>query len=90
LLHENFADRFARASFDDMIGIEKREVQLRGDDLSDRRFAGPHKTDERNILNLACGAHGIELADLAVIGTQFLNCRREPRPQQGIGSAHSI
>ena len=64
-LGENFTDGFAGARFDDVIGVEKSEVQLRGDQLADGGFARSHETDERNILNLAHGAHRIELTDLS-------------------------
>lgn len=72
LLRKNIADGFSRARFDDVISVQKREVQVRGDEVADRRFARTHKADERNIVNLARRAHGIELADLIAVGTQFL------------------
>jgi hypothetical protein len=68
-LRKNLADGFAGARFDDVIGVEESEVQLAGDQLADGGLAGSHETDERNVLNLARGAHRIELADLARDGT---------------------
>jgi hypothetical protein len=48
-------------------------MQLCGDNLAHRGFARSHETDERYILNLALGAHWIELADLTRVGTQFFD-----------------
>ena len=71
VLRENITDGFARARLDHLIGIQKRKMELMGDDLSYGGFARSHEADERNVLNLSPGAHPIELADLARIGTQF-------------------
>ena len=71
---KNFTNGFAGAGFDDLISVEEGEVQLGGDELADRRFAGPHETDERDVVNLP---HPNELTDLCVVGTQFL---KNPHP----------
>jgi len=68
---ENFRDAFAGARLDDVVGVEEREVHLRGDQLADGGFAGSHEADERNVLNVARGAHPSEVADLLGNRTQI-------------------
>jgi hypothetical protein len=63
-----------------MIRVEKSEMQLLGNKLAYGGFAGAHESDERNVLNVALGAHPVELANLEGNRTQnFWNAehRRE-------------
>jgi len=46
-------------------------MQLLGDKLAHGRFAGAHETDKRNVLNVALGAHPVELANLEGNRTQI-------------------
>jgi hypothetical protein len=53
VLLKNVADGFSRASLDDFIGIEKREMQRLGDQPTYRGFARAHKANQGKITNLA-------------------------------------
>jgi hypothetical protein len=44
---------------------------LLGDNLAYGGFAGAHESDERNVLNVALGAHPVELTNLERNRTQI-------------------
>src|SRR6185437_5044195 len=70
-LRKDLNNILSRAQFDDVIRVEEKEMQLPGNQLAHGGFARPHETDERNVMNLARGAHTIGLTDLGRIRTEF-------------------
>ncbi len=70
VLGEDLRNRFADARLDELIRIQKREVQRAGDQLSDGRFPGAHEADEGEIVDLPRAAHQLQLADSHPARTQ--------------------
>lgn len=77
ILGENFRDRFANPGFNQLVRIQKCEVQRGGGELAYRGFAGAHEANEGKVVDLTRAAHRFELAD-----------SRELRTQKGLGARH--
>lgn len=69
---EDFLNRCARSGLDDIVRIQKGKMQSVSCEPPHRRFSGPHKTDQREIPDLAGAVHSLGLGDFARKGTWFL------------------
>jgi len=83
VLGKNLADAFIRPRLDDVIGIQKSKVQLLGDELAHGRFPRSHEANERNVLNVALGAHPNEVADLGDNRTKKTSNNQHPMKDSG-------
>ncbi len=76
---KNLLNRGSSSRFDDIVRIQKREMQSIRHQSTNGRFSRTHKADEREIANLAGTVHARQIADFQRIGTQFLRWGERPR-----------
>lgn len=72
ILFKNGGDRFARTSFDNLVGIQIGKMHQVRHQAAHGGLPRAHKTYQSQVVDAPCAAHPVEIPDFSGIRTQFL------------------